>query len=362
MPLVIGGKVRQLRVDRGLTQRELAEDCSVTKRTIQLVENDPNHRLKRRTLDHLSIALEVPAEALLRREPPRMYDPAGAAVDEAADDFLSWPKPLFNFVRRTTVPGPRAVCGSSEETREAAAAMRRAWGEHLDRFADPDQSRGLFEADRRLNENFADYERRYLSLWRANPRCLLYACVAGRRTGVSAVLPVTDEAYESMRCGERHFMQITADDVLPESQNLILDSLVEIPGDVKASWYQLTSSLSFTLFFQLSMLSIDPVDPRFRMLSFGASPMNVKRLEGVALSPVGTRMPVFDFPLYEFGLDPDRGEDAVTSRAVTSSYLARLFRQRSRRGGVKQTLIRRALRLYRPIAKRHVSDRLRSVA
>lgn len=354
-----------MRVGMGLTQKELGGDCGVSERTIGLIETDPGHRLRRRTFEALLIALEVDDESvLLRRDPPLLYDGTADDLDESDDHLMSWPSPLYGFVRRAIGPGERTFCTDVEDAREAAAEMRRGWGEHLGRFADPTHRKDLFDADCRLNEDIENYARRYVDIWRVNPDCILYSCVGEDRTGLSFVLPVTDEAYRSMRDGERHFMQITADDILPRSQNLILDSLVEIPGRTQPGWHQMTSSLSFTLFFQLAMLSVDPVDPAFRMLGFGASPMNAKRLESVAFSRVGTRMPTFKFPLYEFGLDPMRRQDDATSRAVVSAYLARVLRSKlgDRSGGFKQQVIRRALRAYQPIARRHAAVRHRSAA
>ena len=357
MPFVDGDRVRHLRIELRLTQDELAGDCMVSKRTIQLIERDPHHQVKPRTLDHLIIALRSTSDELVRRDPPPIFDTEGRPLTSSEDHLLAWPSSLFGFVRRAVTPDRRCFCEDMDDARVAVAEMRRGWGEHLNRFADARKGDRLFDADRRLNKDYPGYERRYLDIWRANPRSILFSTLGDTRTGLSFVLPVRDEAYEAMRGGRRHFMEITADDILPESQNLILDSLVELPDAPKISWYQVTSSLSFTLFFQLAVLSIDPVSPSFRMLGFGASPMNARRLESVAFRKVGTRMPAFDFPLYEFGIDLSGRDDDAATRVMTSTYLAKLLRTNleGRSDGFKAMVIRRALAAFRPIAKRHGS-------
>lgn len=55
--------VRAIRNDRGLTQQALAEKAGLAYRTVSVIEN--GGRVKRRTLQQIADALQVPLEDLL---------------------------------------------------------------------------------------------------------------------------------------------------------------------------------------------------------------------------------------------------------------------------------------------------------
>jgi transcriptional regulator with XRE-family HTH domain len=60
-----GERIRDLRMERGLTQRELSATCDITAQTLSNIENDRYQTLNQRTLEALTKAFGVTAELLL---------------------------------------------------------------------------------------------------------------------------------------------------------------------------------------------------------------------------------------------------------------------------------------------------------
>ena len=278
-------------------------------------------------------------------------------ISTGDDAFERWPGSLWNFVKGSVTPSAQAHCRSLDDVRFATNAMRREWDRHLRRAGDLAEDDVALRAHRRLNELGDAYDRRYEAIWHANPGTILFSTAGEHRAGMCFVHPVTDEAYESLSRGEISFMDIGADAILPQSQNLVLDSAVEIPCNQPTPWHRVVDSLSFALFYQIAALSIDPTAPTFRMLGFGASPINLRRLEDIGFVQRGMTMPQYDYCLCEFstaGGGP-RGEDAF-KRAATTGHFAGLFRkfQLPSAEDAKRMMIRRALKLYGPAARRRI--------
>ena len=230
--------------------------------------------------------------------------------------------------------------------------MRSSWTYHLKRGESVEDER-FKQADDQLNEQFLDYEKRYLEIWRKNPNSILFSTMGKQRSGVCVVLPVTEKAYHKFRNGEISFMQIYADDIVPHSQYLILDSAVEIPCDADAKWYRLTDSLSFILFFQIALLSTDTVDSTFRMGAFGASPINLDRLSNIGFSRCGVEMPDYGFEVCEFAGESIYQTRDEHERATATTHLASMFKRLSLRNA-KRFAIKRSLKMYSSYAKNYM--------
>lgn len=82
--LKIGTKLRALRLERALTQDELAAEAGVHPVTISDLERD-EHGVSARTLKRLAKALDVEVRELTRREP---LFPGGATSEEHQDAVL----------------------------------------------------------------------------------------------------------------------------------------------------------------------------------------------------------------------------------------------------------------------------------
>ncbi len=76
---MIGKRLRQLREDAGLTQRELAIRAGVLIKTISELERDVNDNPELRTLQAIAGALGKPVAELLEAPSP---EPAGKAVGQ----------------------------------------------------------------------------------------------------------------------------------------------------------------------------------------------------------------------------------------------------------------------------------------
>ena len=307
-------RIREVRLRLGLSQMQLAVRAGVSQRTIQFAEagkaNLRPNKLKQ-IADALNISFEEAAEI-------------ARAVEDDQCNRLPWS--ISRFIREKAVPGQSAYCQTPEDAISVIRQMRTSWKQHLQNL-DSDHGNELFASgDQKLNEAFFGYQQRYLSIWRKHPGCIQLAHCNGICCGVSVVLPVTDASYERFRDGEISFMDISEDDIEEESQNLILDSAVEI-GDVgKTPWHHLTDSLIYALFCQIAVLSVDPTAKDFRMVSFGASPLNFKRLKSLGFQTCNVAMPDFGFPVCEFCLAAgDIGDDQYAN-ASTTAHFAHLLR------------------------------------
>ncbi|MEI8022432.1 MAG: hypothetical protein WCH39_29755, partial [Schlesneria sp.] len=168
---------------------------------------------------------------------------------------------------------------------------------------------------------------RYLAIWRKNPDTIFFGVCAGRPSGITIVLPVSNTAYERLRDGKSSFMDITDADILPESQNLILDSAVEFSEATTRRWYQVTDALGFAIFHQISSLAKAPSSKSFRVLSFGASMTNLKRLATIGLAPNGRIMPKYDYSICELtGNNCDLDVDSY-NKQVTWTHFLTLWRR-----------------------------------
>ena len=308
--------LRQERQRLGLSQLDLAIRATVSVRTLQFAEGGKAN-VSSKKLGLIASELGISF--------------AEASKDEslADDQFGRLPWSISRFIREKADPGPEAFCNDLDDALVVIREMRASWKEHL-QYTSEDQSDELYElGDQKLDEAFFVYQQRYLSIWKKHPGTIQLAHCNGIRCGVSVVLPVCDSAYQRLRDGEISFMDIDDDDIEEESQNLVLDSAVEISGVGQTPWHRLTDSLIYAVFSQIAVLSKDPCADDFRMISFGASPLNMKRLLSLGFQDCDVSMPEFGFPVCEFSLKALDKSGPQYANASTTAHFARLLKPSS---------------------------------
>ncbi len=340
-------KLKERRLSLGLKQSELAARAKVSLRTVGLVENGKN--VKPATLEAIANSLRLTVDEI---------------VDEAEDDAFAEPGSILRYVAKFVQPEPMTFCASQFEAGEAIEMMQKYWQEHLARCESyPDADAYRIGCKTLIDKGFEIYRRRYLSIWNRNRSTLCFASRNRERIGVSVIIPVSDEAYENVLTGSWSFMDVTSEHVCDRSQNLIIDSGVEFADRKngnrrKWSWYNLTDSLRFAVFYQLAVLSHDAAASDFRVISFGASPLNAERLEHNGFSNCNVDMPEFGFPVYEFSNCHDEDSREAHVRRTIASHCVQLFKQLmpSDLGGrAKRQLVRRALRAYQLLLLRSIN-------
>ena len=327
------GRIRKRRNELGWSQLQLAIAAGVSQRTVTFAEAGESS-LTSAKLSQIAQTLGMTCEEASKKEESREEDRFGALPWSASKWIQEW-----------TQPEPEAFCVDALDVKEVLSVMRENWHLHLERGDAQEHFDGetFCDADEKLNQSYFHYEQRYLSLWKRCPSVLMLATSNGLRTGASIVLPVTDSAYERLRDGEISFMEIGADDLCDESQNLVLDHCVEFSNKPNQSWYRLTDRLSYTIFCQIALLAIDPNAESFRMISFGASPINIRRLAGVGFHEYGVRMPEYGYSMCEFSVDAGRQDDDAYSAASTWTHFAHLAKRLSP-SIPKQRVVRRILK------------------
>ncbi len=246
-------------------------------------------------------------------------------------------------------PPDEAFCENEKELRDAIRQMRSSWKLHLQISVGSESTAVERFNDVVLNRKYEEYESRYVSLWEQNPLCLMFATSNRRRVGASVVLPVTDDAYQAFISGELSFMQIGPQHIEDQSQKLILDSAVEFAHVRHREWLNFTRGISYTVFSQIAMQSIDPGREDFCMASFCASPFNAKRLASLGFVENGCEMPEFGYPICEFSVMKQRQRNEQYSEASTTAHFAHLFKDFCESGLSKKKALTTALRLLKKV-------------
>ena len=336
------------RENLGMTQVDLAVDADLSRGVIQKAERGVKC-LRSGTLQKIAESLGLDLVDVIHP------DDVGSP-----DAFSRWPWSLSEFMEPKIVPPEHAYCRDASDADFAARSMRQMWTEHLARCGDAETDQGFQQADEKLNAETEAYCQRYVSTWKANPNTILFATSGEQRTGVCVVLPVTDKAFLSLRNGEISFMDVGPDDILPQSQNLVIDSAVELNPDQPVPWFRVVGSLKFALFYQIAALSIDAKASSFRMVSFTASETNTRRLRNMGFLKTKVVMPQYDYTICEFSMDPGKINDGcdhadVLPRSTTTGHYASLYQKftlSKLRIQARRNVIGRSAQLYGRIAKR----------
>ncbi|MFG0290731.1 MAG: helix-turn-helix domain-containing protein [Rhodopirellula sp. JB044] len=335
-------KIKTTRRKLGYSQLDFSLQAGVGVRTLQLAEKG-KEEVSDKTLRLIADALGLPLEEACHRD---------EALTE--DDFDKLPWSMSRFIRRRIAPANNSFCQEEADVKDVIGRMRESWAVHLENAKPEDDVQFFFDADEKLNEHYFRYEERYLSIWKKNPWTLMLATDGEERRGASVVLPITDEAFERFHRGEVSFMDLDENDIVDESQNLVLDSAVEFCGTGNPAWYRFTESLSYAVFCQIAMLSLDPMGDDFRMISFGASPLNFKRLLSLGFEDSGSIMPEFDYPICHFAINHDVQSDDTYAQATTTKHYAHLFKRFCKspsRVFAKRRIVTRVLRALQPAVK-----------
>ncbi|MDA8743732.1 helix-turn-helix domain-containing protein [Rubripirellula amarantea] len=326
--------IRQARNRLGLSQLQAAVRADVSVRTLQFAESG-KEEVTIRTMTRIAEALGLSLEEAMRDD---------NALEN--DQFKLLPWSISRFITARTQPTLDSYCLDEDRARTVILKMRESWKVHLENTGSSGTDNHFGVADRTLDAQLDEYLERYLSLWRRCPECIQVATGAGMQYGASVVLPVTDSAYERLERGEITFMQIGPEDLVEDSQNIVIDSVVEFAGTGNPSWHKFTSSLSYLVFCQIAMLSQAPTGDNFRMLSFSASPLNLQRLQATGFRETGVTMPKFDYSICVFSTREPSGYDEHYVLASTTAHFSHLVqglcnataRIRDRRVMIKHTL------------------------
>ena len=305
-------ELRRFRKAKGLTQSELAARALVARRSLQNAEAGKEVTME--TITAVAKVLDVDSEELIDADP--------------RDAIREGPWTAYRFLQQASRPKPESFCWGSEDVTEAIRKMRYGWDQQMKEAiaGDPTYSQG----HNRVREiDWDSYLERYLLIWKRNSNSILFSTRGGVRIGASVLLPISDESYERVLAGRQSFLDVTAVDIRTHSQSLLLDAAVEFPEFAPHSRYEVTGSLFFAILFQIASQSLDPLAEDFRILSFGASAANAARLEANGFTTVGTTMPTFGFPIYEFAASTSSTTKADLKRFAirsTAAHYAGLLR------------------------------------
>ncbi len=149
-------------------------------------------------------------------------------------------------------------------------------------------------AEKHMGVSAADYTRR-VTEWHAwNP--LLFRLARGPKypCGCTCVLPLTPEAYEAVRNGEKASYECGPDDFQLPSRHLLVEICAERLASQQVETCNTTLPLMASIHLQLSLLSAIHAQPRgtlIHLLSFAATSLARQRLAKQGFKPTGAVMP-----------------------------------------------------------------------
>ena len=308
---------------QGLTQQQAADLAMISRRQVQKIERGDSVGARSRLA--LAEALGIPANERLDGTGCAELDSFSQSIETS--DALLDPSSQSDEAVQSVYDCPDFGHKISEaEVEFSIRRMRRSWLRHLELSVNvtSDYDKMLFAADQRLNENVEAYVERYMGLWRRMPDVIQISRVNGRKTGISVVLPVSTEAYRDLRSGQKSFMDIGAADLQRNSGYLVIDSLVEFADAPQRKWYDITSSLRDAIFWQLTHLAGYPLPENLRILSFGASSSNARRLQAAGFVGLNQLLKDHGYPLYELARDNSDLEEVYT-RCESDMHFANLL-------------------------------------
>ena len=308
--------IRKTRKRLGLSQLQLAVRADLAVRTVQFAEGG-KEQVTVGTIQKIAAALKLTTEESLCDDEALQRDPF---------DVLPWSH--SGFIQRKVLPGPESICDSEAKAAWVIGEMRENWKVHLESSQSNTEADFFSAADDLLTRSSVDYRDRYLQIWRRLPTSIQLAIDGDTVYGATVVLPVTDEAFARLENGEISFMDICDDDIVDQSQNLVLDSVVEFMGTGNPAWHKINAQLSYLVLCQIALHAESPAADDFRMVSFGASPLNLKRLLTSGFRVNGNVMPTYEYPICSFQIT-DKIDDSEFASSSTTAHFANLVRSLS---------------------------------
>lgn len=281
-------QLRQARLGLGLTQLELAARAGVSCRTIQFAES--GRSVANSTLRRIASAMDMECDQLLRIDP-----------GTGKDAFMDLPWSIADRFRNNRFSERGSCCRNEAEVVSVVRELRENFAVQIQKWGTAEKQGQALLRDEAINETYFRYEQRYLECWRKNPNCIQVDRVDDTVCGVSIVLPLTANCFESFRAGKTAWLDIGADDIVEQSQYLLLDSVTEFVNRCRRPWYQVTETLSFISLAQVAELAIDPSLADFDMVSFSASPLNERRLTAIGFAGEQVAEPEFGHQIFWFG-------------------------------------------------------------
>jgi len=163
--------------------------------------------------------------------------------------------------------------------------------------ASPRRAEAIRLAAEYTRTTMEDYQQRALKWWRVNPWIVTLAQGNRRPAAVTIVIPVTASGYQGVLAGEYMTYDVPIRQIRAPSAHLLLEAVIERPKDLGAETIpvkNLTRSMYAANIAQAGIFThrISPAKAdAVRILSFGGSPVNQKRLKAFGFRSTGCLMP-----------------------------------------------------------------------
>lgn len=191
-------------------------------------------------------------------------------------------------------------CRKEQDVEEAVRWMYV----HVARHVHPDAHRFTVRESERVAASHmrierCDYAQRAVSWWRYDPWTVIR--VKGKKgpVGMCIHLPLSREAYESLKSGARMSYDIRAEELSRPSPYLLVEGIAERLPLVGGPRVSPTNAMILAMVTQQSVLSVSPPNDWLRMLSFTGTPASRERLESFGFKPLNTFMPSTDIEWME---------------------------------------------------------------
>jgi len=184
------------------------------------------------------------------------------------------------------------LCQSPEEVHEAVRWMFIELGRLMTR-KQLTAGESIYRGEDRIGTSLADYQRRAVEWWRAEPWTVIRVRGHRRSAGMSIVLPLKADIYESVFRGERKTYWCTPADLCRPSPNLLVEGLTMRPAEEGLEGDAPSLNLIVAVLCQEAHLSDVPgvgIEFPLRLLTFAAAPKQRQRALKFEYKPTGTYM------------------------------------------------------------------------
>ena len=279
----VSKQLKKFRAQKGWSQEDLAAAAGVAVGTVQNAEYGKETRVS--TARSLAAALDIAFVDLL---------------EDREDSIASGPLDVRSYLAQWLTPPNAAYCIDEKEVRTFARKM-------VTQFQSDFQAGEKTETWKRFRDAYSGVDihkdriiESYITAWHACNETFMFAVRSQKRIGLSAIWPLTDEAYESLRSGTISFADIRSSDIKKGSQNLFVNSAFELVPTARLPWSKITDGIFHLILYQLAAMSSDPWKNSFRMICFTGTPDNHQRAIGNGFISLNRNMADIPFPLYEF--------------------------------------------------------------